>query len=131
MTQLSAGDLVLVEYNSGKYICEFEEDRGNFSLVKVLAVVKHPNQGDLHNPGQVEGVAFFERKALAYHEKINARKRMIQPYYGEVPEYNASLKKAFDQLKHELEKEDTPFNQASLNRLHNLKVHYYQKTSFS
>lgn len=131
MKNFSVGDTVLVEYNSGKYICEYEEDRGNFSLVKVLAVVKHPEQGDLHNPGQVDGVAFFERKALAHTERINARNRMIRPYSGDVPNYNESLEEAFKQLKSELSKEDTPFNRVSLQRLQDLKEHFYQKENFS
>ena len=96
--QINIGDHVLVQYNSGEYICTYEEDRGNFALVKVLAVLKHPDQGDLHNPGQVEGVAFFERKALAHRELINARKRMMSPYDGVVPAYDDSLGENFHQI---------------------------------
>lgn len=128
--QINIGDHVLVQYNSGEYICTYEEDRGNFALVKVLAVLKHPDQGDLHNPGQVEGVAFFERKALAHRELINARKRMMSPYDGVVPAYDDSLKKAYYDLKEKLEQEDTPFNKLSLDRLETVYEHYYKKTNF-
>lgn len=130
MDKIKIGDHVLVEYNSGRYIAEYEEDRGNFALVKVLAVLKHPDQGDLHNPGQVEGVAFFERKALAHSERINARKRMIEPYDGEVPSYRESLKKAYYDLVEALKQEDTPFNKLSLQRLEDVYEHYYKKTNF-
>lgn len=130
MNEISIGDNVLVEYNSGEYIGEFVEDRGNFSLVKVLAVKKHPTQGDLHNPGQVDGVAFFERKALAYTEKINARKRFVHPYDGQIPNYSDSLKQAVNQLREELLAKDTQFNHASLNKLQDLENHFYHKTDY-
>lgn len=128
--ELQNGDLVLVEYNSGKYITEFEEDRGNFALVKVLAVLKHPEQGDLHNPGEVEGIAFFERKALAHRERINARKRMIEAYEGDVPRYDESLRKAYYELRDKLEEEDTPFNNLSLQRLNDVYKYYYKRSNF-
>lgn len=131
MNNLNVGDIVLAQYNSGEYIGEYVEDRGNFALVKVLAVIKHPNQGDLHKPGQVEGVAFFERKALAYTEKMNTRKRTIRPYDGNIPNYNDSLKKAVEELKTELSKEDTKFNRASLKKIADLEHHFYLKTNYS
>lgn len=130
MKELQKGDYVLVEYNSGEYIGEFVEDRGNFALVKVLAVLKHPEQGDLHNPGEVEGVAFFERKALAHRELVNARKRMLSNYEGEVPSYDDSLKQAYYDFKEKLESEDTAFNNLSLQRLKDVYEHYYKDKHF-
>lgn len=127
MTQVSIGDIVQTRYNSGTYIGEVLEDKQNFLLVKVLAVVTHPTQGDLHNRGQVEGVAFHERKALAFEEKFNARKRMTTLFEGEVPEYAVSLKQAVEEIKAQLQKEQTPFNELSLSRIADLEKHYYQK----
>lgn len=127
MTQVSIGDIIQTRYNSGTYIGEVLEDKQNFLLVKVLAVVTHPTQGDLHNRGQVEGVAFHERKALAFEEKFNARKRMTTLFEGEVPEYAVSLKQAVEEIKAQLQKEQTPFNELSLSRIADLEKHYYQK----
>lgn len=127
MQQINIGDIVKTRYNSGTYIGEVIEDKRNFLLVKVLAVVEHPTQGDLHNRGQVDGVAFHERKALAYKEKTNARKRDTVLYEGEVPSYATSLKKAVENMKEQLKREDTPFNQLSLSRIADLEKDFYHK----
>src|SRR5699024_10807961 len=110
---IEVGDTVKATYNSGVYIGKVIEDRRNFLLVEVQAVVKHPAQGDLHKPNQVEGVAFHERKALAHREKMNARKRDIVPYEGDIPNYEESLERAIHEFKTELEKENSDFNKAS------------------
>jgi len=127
MQNIDVGQIVKTTYNSGTYIGEVLEDRRNFWLVKVLAVVVHPTQGDLHHRGEVEGIAFHERKALAYNEKMNARKRDTVIFDGEVPEYAESLKKAVEEMKATLSKEDTPFNTLSLSRIEDLEKHYYNK----
>lgn len=127
MEQISVGDIVETRYNSGTYIGEVLEDRQNFYLVKVLAVITHPTQGDLHNRGKVDGVAFFERKALAYREKMNATKRNTIAYDGTTPNYKQSLQQAINDLKTNLSAEDTDFNRASLKRLADLQIHYYDK----
>lgn len=124
---LQIGDIVKTTYNSGTYIGKIIEDKRNFWLVEVHAVLTHPTQGDLHNRGEVEGVAFHERKALAYREKTNARKRDTVKYDGEVLDYATSLKQAVTEIKDELQKEDTPFNQLSLEKIADLETHYYHK----
>jgi|SRR5690625_3564443 len=130
MGEINVGDIVEAHYNSGIYVGELMEDRRNFLLVKVLAVLKHPDQGDLHNPGQVENVAFFERKALADQELMNVQRRKVYTYDGDVPPYNESLKKAVDTLKKELTDEDSLYNQAAMQKLHDLEEHYYKKTDY-
>lgn len=127
MTVYEPKTIVKADYNSGLYVGEVVEDRRNFVLVKVLAVLKHPDQGDLHKPGQVEGIAFFERKALANQELVNVQKRKVHPYEGDIPSYNESLKNAYDELKETLQQEDTLFNKVSLERLADLEKHYYAK----
>jgi|SRR5690625_2609029 len=127
MNEFNIGDLVVAEYNSGAYIGKIIEDRRNFFLVEVLAVKNHPMQGDLHKRGQVEGLAFHERKALAYREKMNARKRTIKPFKGEIPNYAESLKQAVNTFKETLLSEDTLFHQKSLEKLKLLEKHYYHK----
>ena len=34
---------------------------------------ENPKQGDLHNPGQTEGVFFHERRALSHFENVMQR----------------------------------------------------------
>jgi|SRR5690625_1238597 len=121
------GDIVKTSYNSGTYVGKVIEDRRNFLLVEVLAVLEHPAQGDLHQRGQVEGVAFHERKALAYKEKFNARKRMTEKYDDEVPDYAQSLKTAVETLKRQLEAEESEFNKLSLARINDLEKDFYNK----
>lgn len=127
MQDIHVGDIVKTRYNSGVYIGEVLEDKRNFVLVKILAVLEHPTQGDLHQRGQVEGVAFHERKALAYEEKTNARKRDTQHYEGDIPEYGLSLKQAVQTLKKTLQQETSDFNTLSLSRIADLETHYYNK----
>ncbi len=125
MSQIHVGEIVLAEYNSGEYIGKAIEDRGNLMLIEVLAVVTHPNQGDLHNPGQADGVAFHERKALSFKEKANVRKRKLTTFTNEVPDYAESLKDAYSTLKKTLEKENTHYSERALQKLEHLQEHFY------
>jgi len=127
MSDIKVGDIVEARYNSGTYIGEVLEDRRNFFLVKVLAVLVHPTQGDLHNRGQVEGVAFHERKALAFQEKMNATRRNTQLFTGEIPDYIDSLKRSVAEMKEKLQQENTPFNKLSLQKIADLEEHFYFK----
>lgn len=122
---IQMGQTVRAHYNSGTYIGEAIEDRGKRLLIKVLAVHKHPMQGDIHNPGKIDGVFFHERKALAYQEKMNVAKPAVHPFDEEVPEYKESLKKATDKLKDKLASNDTEFNQKALKTLEELAVKHY------
>lgn len=130
MSEINVGDIVEAHYNSGIYVGEVMEDRRNLFLIKVLAVIEHPTQGDLHNPGQVDGVAFYERKALANQELMNVSKRKIHPYVGEVPDYSESLKEAVITLKTKLQSEDTRYNKAAMQKLLDLEEFYYKKTDY-
>lgn len=127
MKEFEIGDYVRAHYNSGTYIGEILEDRGNRYLVEVLAVDKHPIQGDLHNPKQVEGVAFHERKALSYKEKMNAKKPATFKFDDELPDYTESLKAAVNKIREELKKEKTDYNQKALEKIDDLEKHYYNK----
>lgn len=127
MHTFANGDIIQTSYNSGSYVAKVIEIKGNFLLVEVLAVLTHPMQGDLHNRGQVEGVAFHERKALAHREKMNARKRQTSLYEHPVPDYAVSLQQAVESYKKELQAEHTPFHQKSLEKIADLEEHYYHK----
>lgn len=86
-----SGDIVRAEVRSGQYVCELLEINGPRALVKVLAVMKHPEQGDLHNPYDPDVPMFHERRALSYTEKTNVLLRDVARYGGSVPDYKASL----------------------------------------
>lgn len=125
MKTINLGDIVTAKYNSGVYIGTVLEDRKNFWLVKVLAVITHPTQGDLHNPGHIDKGAFHERKALSYHEKMNARKRTTSLFEKVVPDYETSLFNATQQLKSDLQHKDTDYSRLALQKLSDLETHYY------
>lgn len=92
--EVKEGSIVLAEVRTGRYIGEVTEFYGPRAVVKVLAVVKHPEQGDLHHPYDPDVPLFHERRALAYTEKTTVPLRDVKPYGGEVPEYRDSLKRA-------------------------------------
>ena len=127
MSEVKIGDTVRAHYNSGVYLGEIIEDRGDRYLVEVHAVQKHPRQGDLHHPGKVDepGVLFHERKALAYTEKMNVNKGVVYPFDGEIPGYSTSLKEAVENLKENLLAKDTAYNKKALDKLYGLEEHFY------
>jgi kinase-associated protein B len=125
MSELSIGDIVQAPSKSGIYIGELIEDRHDKYLVKVLGVLKHPMQGDLHHPKQVENVVFHERKALAQFEKVNVLKSVVKLYEDEMPDYGESLKSAVDTYRKQLENKDTPYNQEALKALKVVEESYY------
>ncbi|GAB3803519.1 kinase-associated lipoprotein KapB [Virgibacillus kimchii] len=127
MAEVNIGDIVRAHYKSGTYIGEVKEDRGERYLIEVLAVHKHPMQGDIHNPGQVDGVFFHERKALAHHEKMNVKKPAVHPYDEDIPEYGPSLKQAVETYREKLQEKDNEFNRAALQRLEGLEEKIYRK----
>lgn len=126
MSEIKQGALVKAHYKSGIYVGEMIEDRNSFYLVKILAVLKHPMQGDLHNPGKTENVFFHQRKALSYLEKTNVQKEAVHPYEDqEVPEYKASLKQSVKHLKEKLERRETEFNLNAKAQLQELEKQYF------
>ncbi|WP_067725696.1 sporulation phosphorelay system protein KapB [Oceanobacillus damuensis] len=127
MGEAAIGDIVKAHYHSGTYIGTVREDRGANYLIEVLAVLKHPLQGDLHNYGKLEGVFFHERKALAFHEKMNVKKAAVHPFDGEVPAYGASLQQAVEDYRKKLGTDESEFNRQSLLKLNNLEENHYKK----
>ncbi|MFJ8267087.1 kinase-associated lipoprotein B [Peribacillus asahii] len=126
VVEVKIGEIVTAINKTGKYIGEVTEDRGNAYLVRILAVLKHPMQGDLHNPRQTEVTMFHQRRALAYREQTNVPKNMVKPYEGEIPDYQASLREAVTTMKEALTKEETDFNKLSLQQLEELEADYFK-----
>jgi kinase-associated protein B len=122
------GQMVTGIYKTGKYVGEIiDVNRAKTSyVVKVLAVIKHPTQGDLHNPQSVNVPLFHERKALSYMEKANIPAPYIKPYDGEIPEYKKSLAEALSIQKDDLVKMNNEWADKSLESLRSLEKDYFK-----
>ncbi|WP_059173612.1 kinase-associated lipoprotein B [Bacillus sp. FJAT-27445] len=127
MSELQKGDIVTAIYKTGKYIAEFSEERPNGMLVRVLGVLKHPMQGDLHHPKDAEVGFFHERRALSYREGAIIPKQMVKKYEGEVPDYSESLKEALGKLKAELENDSGAWAEMSLRNVETLEKEYFHR----
>ncbi len=123
---LEVGQLVTGIYKTGKYIGEITMIKDPNYVMRVLAVINHPTQGDLHNPKQVEGVFFHERRALAHREQVNIPAVYVKPFEGELPSYEESLRAALDKEITELEADGTPFALKSIEMLRGLEKDYFK-----
>ncbi|AEI41522.1 kinase-associated lipoprotein B [Paenibacillus mucilaginosus] len=100
----TAGALVRASYKTGEYIGETVEVSPSGKIaVKILAVVKHPTQGDLHNPMEADVAFFHQRRALAFQEIALMPSHTVKPYTGTVPEYRTSLLAALEAQRQELQ----------------------------
>ncbi|MCS4486810.1 kinase-associated lipoprotein B [Staphylococcus americanisciuri] len=111
-------------HKTGVYVVEVVDSANEQILVKVTQVIKHPKQGDLHHPNEVEGVFFHERKALSLYEKRYTTRSKLKPFEGEQQAYTDSLQQALTKLESELRQTDTPYSHAALQCLNNLKEDY-------
>ncbi|PGT89289.1 MULTISPECIES: kinase-associated lipoprotein B [Bacillaceae] len=125
MDEKKIGDVVTGIYKTGKYIGVITDIKPMHYLVQVKAVLKHPQQGDLHNPKQVDVQFFHERRALAYNEQTNVPKQMVKRFEDEIPEYQQSLRKALDVMKKELEENNIEWAKESLKRVDVLEKEYF------
>ncbi len=122
---MNPGDIIVTNKKTGKYIGEITAVQGDMLTVRILAVLNHPRQGDLHNPMQADVPFFHERKALAYREQTNVPMRIVKPYEGDIPDYKDSLKEAYSRLKEKLEAEpEEPYNQLALKALESIAKEY-------
>jgi len=124
LSELKIGDLVTAIYKTGKYIGEITEERPQHYLVRVLAVLKHPMQGDLHSPKDADVLIFHERKALSFREQANIPYKMVKPFEDEVPDYMESLKESIAKMKKELEDTPSEWSEMSLRALEALEKDY-------
>lgn len=124
VAELQIGDIVTGIYKTGKYVGELTEIRPQHYLVRVLGVLKHPMQGDLHNPKDSDVIIFHERRALAYREQTNIPKQMVKHFEGEIPDYQVSLKEAIAKMKKELEETSSDWAEMSLQALATLEKDY-------
>ncbi|HET7656737.1 MAG TPA: sporulation phosphorelay system protein KapB [Bacillales bacterium] len=123
--QLEAGTTVSVINKTGRYVAELVEWRQDKALVKILAVLRHPTQGDLHYPGQVD-VVFHQRRALACNEKTWVHPASVKPYEEEIPDYKESLQKAIDTEMAKLREKGDQWSEKSIAMLEDLKHDYFK-----
>ncbi|MFS0780354.1 kinase-associated lipoprotein B [Bacillus sp. 1P06AnD] len=126
MSDLQTGAIVTVLNKTGKYIGEITAVNDQSYLVRIAAVLKHPMQGDLHHPKQVDVAMFHIRKALAYREQVNAPKNLVKPFDGPIPEYKESLKKAFTDLKDSLGNNSDEWSEYSKAAINELEKDYFK-----
>lgn len=124
MTDFQVGDHVTAFYKTGKYIGEVTNIRPDKILVRVLAVVNHPTQGDLHSPKDADVLLFHERRALSYREQAWIPVKMVKPYIEDVPEYKDSLRSAVTKMRQQLVEEDSEWAKLSLANLTTLEKEY-------
>jgi len=122
---MEPGDLVVALYKSGEYVAEVVQWDKPKAKVRILAVLKHPKQGDLHHPLQADVAMFHQRRALAYREVANVFTSQLKPYEGEeAPDYQASLHSALQREMEEMERLDNEFGRRSLIELETLATDY-------
>lgn len=122
---MEVGQIVKAFNKTGTYIGEITDSRPETYTVRMLAVLTHPRQGDLHNPNQVDVPFFHERKALAFREQANIPLNMVHPFEGEIPHYPDSLQDAVRKLAEKLKaKPEDPFSIRSLEALNGVIKEY-------
>ncbi|WML45873.1 kinase-associated lipoprotein B [Neobacillus sp. PS3-40] len=126
MSELIIGDHVTAMNKTGKYIGEITDIRPEHYLVKVLAVLKHPMQGDIHHPKDTDVGFFHERRALAFREQTNVPIKMVKLYEEEIPEYKISLRAAVDKMKQELTETASPWAEKCLELVNSLEKDYFK-----
>lgn len=126
--EYQVGSIVQASYKSGEYVGEVVDVTRTKLAVKVLAVLKHPSQGDLHHPMEVDGVMFHQRRALAFQEIALMHPSTVMPYRKDVPEYHESLLRAVEDEMIMLEKMARWANQ-SIELLQQLQNEYKATTT--
>lgn len=123
---MEQGDTVSCIYKTGKYAGEIFELRtdGKTAVVKILAVLKHPLQGDLHQPKKTDVPLFHERRALSFNEKTNIPLSHVKPFNEPLPDYDSSLRKAVQEYEAALQEEDSPYSRLSYETLQQVKASY-------
>ncbi|MCR1873592.1 kinase-associated lipoprotein B [Mammaliicoccus lentus] len=111
-------------HKTGKYVVEIVEEKGDQLLVKVVAVLKHPRQGDLHNPNEVDNVFFHERKALSQYEKRYTTAQFLKEYQADVPSYIESLKNSLYELEEKMKERNNAYSEQALKCIEQLKKDY-------
>ena len=126
MQEVQEGQLYAVAYKSGEYVGEFVERSANSprAVVQIKAVLRHPEQGDLHHPYEADVPLFHQRKASAYGEYVLVPLQALRPYAGDVPGYAESLAAAWRRQYGELAERGDAWAERSLLELEQLRREY-------
>ena len=124
MSVITVGDKVKASFKSGEYIGEVIELSERKAAVKVLSVLKHPTQGDLHHEGSAYVTLFHQRRALAFSEIALMPLPTIVLYTGAVSDYKESLRLALDRETARLQ-EQFDYAECSLRELRQLRAEYF------
>ena len=123
---MNVGDLVVAPYKSGMYVGELIQLDRPKAKVRMLAVLKHPTQGDLHHPMQADVALFHERRALAFREVANVFAGELAPFDGEAaPDYKESLRSALEAEIEAMRRLGGAFGERALQQLEQLKKDYF------
>lgn len=125
-TDFQIGQIVTGIYKTGKYIGEITAIKPEHYTIRVKAVLKHPQQGDLHSPKQADVLFFHERRALALNEQTNVPKTQVRLFADEVPDYYDSLKTALKQQIQALEGDDSMWAKESIKIFTKLGMDYFK-----
>jgi kinase-associated protein B len=125
MSDIQIGDKVTAIYKTGKYIGEITNIRPETILVRVLAVVTHPTQGDLHSHKDADVPLFHERRALAYREQANIPAKMVKHYTEEIPDYKESLQHSIQKLRDQLANDESLWAKKCLENMATLEREYF------
>jgi kinase-associated protein B len=118
---------VIVKSKTGEYIAKLMEFRNDkYAVVEVLAVTKHPTQGDLHFPNEVDVPLFHQRKAHAFREKVVVNNNALEPFEEEIPDYQHSLRTAVDQKLEALKEKGNEWAQKSIELIKDLEKEYFK-----
>ncbi|MBM7646709.1 kinase-associated protein B [Scopulibacillus daqui] len=124
---MKPNDIVTTRYKTGEYIAKFIEQRDEKrAVVEIQAVLRHPTQGDLHQPNQVDVPLFHQRKALAFREKAVVQIHSLKPFQGAVPDYKSSLRKSLDEAYERLEQRDDSWAEKAKENLKDLEKDYFK-----
>ncbi|MBF7019124.1 kinase [Staphylococcus sp. 18_1_E_LY] len=111
-------------HKTGVYGVSIVEEQNNQILVQIEQVIKHPKQGDLHNPKATENVFFHERKALSQFEKRYTSQSQLKAFNEDPLPYVESLQLAITKLEERLQEKQDEHARRSLENLQNLKEDY-------
>jgi kinase-associated protein B len=124
MNHLREGAIVVGIYKTGKYVGKILDMRDERLLITIQAVLKHPTQGDLHAPQQVNVPLFHRRKALSHNEKVWLPLSVVKHFNDEVPTYTDSLNAALLEQERQLKALDSDWAIECLKCLEELQEDY-------
>ncbi|WP_102345042.1 kinase-associated lipoprotein B [Bacillus sp. Marseille-P3661] len=124
--EFQLGQIVTGIYKTGKYIGEITAIKPQLYTIRVKAVLKHPQQGDLHAPKEADVLFFHERRALALNEQTNIPKTQVREYTEDVPDYTESLRIAISEQKQKLQSEKSDWANKSIEILEKLELDYFK-----